>query len=43
MFCATSSFVHDLMAIGQLILDLQAGNAKFGSKSAIFVPCYLEI
>ena len=36
---ATSSFV----AIGEFKLELQSGNAKFGSKSTIFEPCDLEI
>ena len=34
----TSSFVHHFIAIGQFKLALQSGNAKFGSKSAIFCP-----
>ena len=33
---ATSSFVHHFIAIGQFKLELQSGNSKFGSKSAIF-------
>ena len=42
-FCATSSFVHHLMAISELKLELQSGNAQFGSKSATFFLCDLEI
>ena len=37
------SFVHDFKALGELKLELQSGNARFGSKSAIFVPYDLEI
>ena len=36
LFFATSSFVHHFKAISQLKLEFQCGNAKFGSKSAIF-------
>ena len=39
----TTSFVHHFKSIGELKLKLQPGNAQFGSKSAIFVPCDLEI
>ena len=35
-FYATSSFVHDFVAIGEFKLELQSGNAQFGSKSTIF-------
>ena len=36
--------MHHAISISELKLDLQSGNAKFGSKSAIFfVPCDLEI
>ena len=38
-----SSFVHHFIAIIEFKLELQSGNAQFGSKSAIFVPCDLEI
>ena len=31
-----SSFVHHFVAIGKFKLELQSGNAQFGSKSAIF-------
>ena len=43
LFYATSSFVHYLKAIGDFKLELQSGNAQFGSKSTIFVLCDLEI
>ena len=36
LFYATSSFVHHFIAIGELKLELQSGNAQFGSKSTIF-------
>ena len=36
LFCATSSFVHHFVTIGELKLELQSGNAQFGSKSTIF-------
>ena len=39
LFCATSSFVHHFVAIGEFKLELQSGNAQFGSKSAIFFSC----
>ena len=42
-FFATSSFVYHFIAIGQFKLELQSGNAQFGTKSTIFVPCDLEI
>ena len=35
-FYATSSFVHHLVAIGVFKLELQSGNAQFGSNSTIF-------
>ena len=40
----TSSFVHHFKAIGEFKLELQSGNAKFGSNSMIFLavwPCNL--
>ena len=40
---ATSSFVNDFKAIDEFKLEWQSGNAQFCSKSAIFVPCGLEI
>ena len=42
LFYATSSFVHHFLAIGELKLELQPGNAQFGSNSTIFLavwPC----
>ena len=36
LFCATSSFVHHFVAIGDFKLELQSGNAQFGSNSTIF-------
>ena len=36
LFYATSGFVHHFVAIGQFKLELQSGNAQFGSKSTIF-------
>ena len=44
LFYATSSFVHHFVAIGDFKLELQSGNAKFGSNSTIFRavwPCNL--
>ena len=44
LFYATSSFVHHFVAIGDVKLELQSGNAQFGSKSTIFRavwPCNL--
>ena len=44
LFYATSSFMHHFVAIGEFKLELQSGNAQFGSKSTIFLePCDLEI
>ena len=37
LFSATSSFVHQFVAISPFKLELQSGNAQFGSKSAIFL------
>ena len=42
LFCTMPSFVHHFKAIGAFKLELQSGNAHFGSKLAIFVPCDLE-
>ena len=39
LFYAISSFVNHFKAIGEFTLEWQSGNAQFGSKSAIFVPC----
>ena len=36
LFYAASSFVHHFVAIGELKLELQTGNAQFGSNSTIF-------
>ena len=44
LFYATSSLVHHFVAIGEFKLELQFGNAQFGSKSTIFLavwPCNL--
>ena len=38
-----SSFVHHFIAISEFKLKLQSRNPQFGSKSAIFVLCDLEI
>ena len=35
---ATLSFVHHYKVVGEFKLELQSGNAQFGSKSAIFCP-----
>ena len=43
LFYATSSFVNHFKAISEFKLEWQSGNAHFRSKSAIFVPCDLEI
>ena len=37
LFFATSSFVHHFEVIGEFKLELQSGNARFGSKSTIFL------
>ena len=36
LFYATSSFVHQFVAIGEFKLELQFGNAQSGSNSSIF-------
>ena len=36
LFYPSSSFVHHFVAIGELKLELQSGNAQFGSNSTIF-------
>ena len=43
LFYDTLSFVLRFKDIGELKLQLQSGNAQFGSKSAIFFPCDIEI
>ena len=40
LFYATSSFVHHFVAIGEFKLELQSGNAQFGSKSTIFLAVW---
>ena len=40
LFCATSSFVHHFVPIGEFKLELQSGNAQFGSKSTIFLALW---
>ena len=40
LFYVISSFKHNFIAIGELKLKLQSGNAQFGSKSAIFCPVW---
>ena len=44
LYCATSSSMQHFVAIGEFKLELQSGNAQFGSKSMIFLavwPCNL--
>ena len=36
----TLSFVHHFKAMGEFKLELQSGNAQFGSKAAIFCPVW---
>ena len=43
LFHATLSCVDHFEAVGEFKLELQSGNAQFGSKSAVCVPCDLEI
>ena len=43
LFYATLNFVNHFKAIGEFELEWQSRNAQFRSKSAIFVPCGLEI
>ena len=38
LFYTTPSFVHHFKSIGEFKLELQSGNAQFGSKPAIFCP-----
>ena len=40
LFYVTKSFVHHFIAICEFILELQSGNAQFGSKSAILGPVW---
>ena len=39
-FYPMSSFVHHFKSIGEFKVELQSGNAKFGSKLAIFCPVW---
>ena len=43
LFYTVSSFVHHFKAIGEFKLELQSGNAQFGSKSVIFFPAWPRI
>ena len=43
LFNTTSSFVHHFVAIGEIKLELQSGNAQSGSNSTILKPCDLDI
>ena len=43
LFYITSNFVHHFKGISVFKLELQSGNAQFGSKLAFFVLCDLEI
>ena len=40
LFYATWSFVHHFVHIGEFKLELQSGNAQFGSKSTIFLAVW---
>ena len=40
LFYTLSSFVHHFIAISELKLELQSGNAQFGLKSVIFCPVW---
>ena len=40
LFYTTSSFVHHFKYIGEVKLELQSGNAQFGSISATFCPVW---
>ena len=39
-FYITSSFVHHFKSIGEFKLELQSGNAQFGSKLSVFCPVW---
>ena len=43
IFCATSSCVHHIIAIGQFKLELQPGNPNSGENRQFFVQCDLEV
>ena len=40
LFYTTSSFVYHFKAMGEFNLELQSGNAQFGSKSAFYCPMW---
>ena len=40
LFYVTSNFMRHLITIGEFKLNLQSGNAQFGSKSMIFCPVW---
>ena len=40
IFYTTPSFVHHLKTMSEFKLELQSGNAQFGSKSAFFCPMW---
>ena len=40
LFYTTLSFAHHFKAIGEFKLELQSGNAQFGSKSSTFCPVW---
>ena len=40
LFYTTPSFVQHFKSIGEFKLELQSGNAQFGSKSEIFCPAW---
>ena len=40
LFYVGSSFMHHSIAISEIKLKLQSGNAQFGSKSAIYYPMW---
>ena len=40
LYYATSSFVHHFVAIGEFKLELQSGNAQFGSKTMIVLAVW---
>ena len=40
ILCATTSFVHHFIAICEFEMELQSGNAHFGSESVIFCPVW---
>ena len=40
LFYATSSFVQHFVPIGEFKLEVQSGNAQFGSKSTIFLAMW---